>query len=109
MKFLSLAAVALLLAGAGAATAQTTDVPAMKCEPKPNLPGERMMEEPTVRRRFERDMKTYGDCVKAYVAERQAAAKSYQEAAKAQIDVANSAVVEYNAFVKQMNEAAGGK
>ena len=109
MKSPTLAAAALLLAGAGAAMAQTTDVPAMKCEPKPQLAGDRMMEDPSVRRRFERDMKTYGECVKAYVAERQAAAKSYQEAAKAQIDVGNSAVVEYNAFVKQMNEAAGGK
>ncbi len=107
MKSLTLAAAALLLAGA--ATAQTTDVPAMKCEPKPKLAGERMMEDPTVRRRFERDMKTYGECVKAYVAERQTAAKSAQEAAKAQADAGNSAVVEYNAFVKQMNEAAGGK
>lgn len=106
MKSLCLAAAALLIAGAAAAQTMT-DVPAMKCEPKPELPGERMMEEPTVRRRFERDMKAYGDCVKAYVAERQAAAKSYQEAAKAQIDAANSAIVEYNAFAKQTNGTAG--
>jgi hypothetical protein len=108
MKHASLAAAAFLLV-ATAASAQPMDIPAMKCEPKPTLPGERMMADPSLRKRFEREMKTYGDCVKAYVSERQTAAKSYQEAAKAQADAGNSAVVEYNAFVKQTNEAAGGK
>ncbi|HUP29934.1 MAG TPA: hypothetical protein VM122_07160 [Usitatibacter sp.] len=108
MKFPTLAAMALLLAGAGAASAQSTEIPAMKCE-KPTMPGQKMMEDPGIRRRIEREMKTYGDCVKAYVAERQAAAKAHQEAAQAQANAGNTAVVEYNAFVKQQNEAAGGK
>ena len=108
MKQLSLAAAALLLA-ATAVSAQPTDVPAMKCDAKPSVPGERMLAEPSIRRRFEREMKTYGYCVKAYVAERQAAAKSLQEAARANAEAGNNAVAEYNAFVKQSNEAAAGK
>ena len=109
MKLLPLAVAALALGATAATAQQPTDIPPMKCEPKPRLPGERMMEDPSIRRRFEREMKTYGDCVKAYVAERQAAAKSFQEAAKAQAEAGNSAVAEYNAFVKQTNEAAAGK
>ena len=113
MKHLSLVAAALLL-GATAAGAQqpaaapAADIPQMKCEPKPTVPGARMMEDPGIRRRVEREMKAYGDCVKAYVAERQAAAKSLQEAAKANADAGNIAVNEYNAFVKQMNDKASG-
>ena len=105
MKHITLLAASLAL-GATTAVAQPTDIPPLKCEPKPQLPGSKMMEEPSVRRRFERDMKAYGDCVKAYVAERHAAAKSHQEAAKANAEAGNVAVAEYNAFVKQTNEAA---
>jgi hypothetical protein len=112
MKHVSLAAAALLLAattaGAQQPAAGAADIPQMKCEPKPTVPGQRMMEDPGIRRRVEREMKTYGDCVKAYVAERQAAAKSLQEAAKANADAGNTAVNEYNAFVKQMNDKASG-
>jgi hypothetical protein len=114
MKFLPLAAAALLL-GAGAASAQTpapqpaADIPAMKCPEKPTLLGERMMSDPSIRRRFDREMKSWGDCVKAYVAERYAAAKSLQEAAKAQADAGNAATNDYNDTIKKMNEAAASK
>ena len=70
------------------------------------MPGQKMMEEPSIRRRFENDMKMYGTCMKAYVAERQNAAQSLQSQAKAQADAGNEAVKEYNAKVKEMNEAA---
>ena len=116
MKHVSLAAAALLLAATSAGAQQPAagaqppaDIPQMKCEPKPVLPGQRMMEDPGTRRRFEREMKTYGECVKAYVGERQAAAKSLNEAAQAHAAAGNAAVVDYNAFVKQQNDAAAGK
>ena len=114
MKHVSVLAAALLL-GATAAGAQQpatpapADIPQMKCDPKPQMPGQKMMEDPSIRRRFEREMKTWGECVKAYVTERQAAAKSLQESAKAHADAGNAAVVEYNAFVKQQNDLASGK
>ena len=107
MKQALLLAAALLAAAAGA-SAQPTDIPAIKCD-KPQMPGERMMADRTIRNRFERDMKAHGDCVKGYVAERQAAAKAHEEAMKAQAAAANTAIIDYNAFVKQMNDAAAGK
>jgi hypothetical protein len=99
---------AALLAGATAASAQPTDIPPMKCE-APQLPGARMMEDRGIRTRFERQIKAHGDCVKAYVAERQAAVKTHQDAMKAHSDAGNKAVEEYNALLKSMNEAAAGK
>ena len=99
---------AALLAAAGGASAQPTDIPPIKCD-KPQLPGSKMMEDRGIRNRFERDMKAHGDCVKGYVAERQAAAKVHEEAMKAQAAAANTAVIDYNAFVKQTNDAAAGK
>ena len=109
MKHVSLAVAAALIFGAASVAAQQpSDIPPMKCE-KPTVPGERMMEDSGIRRRVEREMKTYGECVKAYVAERQAAAKSLNAAAQANAEAGNSAVNEYNAFVKQSNERVGGK
>ena len=110
MKKLLLAAGALPLAAAFAAHAQQAapapaDVPKHTCS-APNLPGPKMMEDPSTRRRFENEMKMYGTCMKAYVAERQAAAQGFQAQARAQADAGNEAVKEYNAKVKEMNDLA---
>ena len=112
MKTLAFVAAGVLAyAAAVPAFAQqaAADVPPPKCGAVPTLPGERMMEDPTVRRRFDREMKTYGDCVKAYVAERQASAQSLQGQAKAHADAANAAVNEYNATLKKLNDMQAGK
>src|SRR3954451_3026092 len=115
MKIAAIAAAgALACALATPSFAQTAappagDIPQPKCGTPPALPGERMMEDNTIRRRFEREIKTYGDCVKAYVAERQAAANALQSQAKAQADAANVAINEYNALMKKINEQASGK
>lgn len=109
-----LALAAALAAFATSAVAQqpaaqpAAAVPPMTCKAA-DMPGERMMEDPAIRRRFERDMKTYGDCVKAYVAERQAAVTSLQQQVKAHSDAGNQAVADYNALMKKMNEAQGAK
>ncbi len=58
-------------ASAGAQQAAPAEIPKHSCS-APNMPGSKMMEEATVRRRFENDMKMYGTCMKAYVSERQA-------------------------------------
>jgi len=96
--------VVALSAGAQQAAAPA-EIPKHSCN-APTLPGSKMMEEATVRRRFENDMKMYGTCMKAYVAERQAAAMSLQNQARAQADAGNEAVKEYNAKVKEMNDLA---
>jgi hypothetical protein len=110
MKMLALAAAAtgvLAYAIATPSFAQpAAEVPPLKCGAAPNLPGERMMEDPTVRRRFDREMKTYGDCVKGYVAERQETIKGLQAQEKAHMEAANKAVNDYNALMKAMTDAA---
>jgi len=108
MKKLLLVAGALPLAAALSAAAQQAapaEVPKHTCS-APNMPGPKMMEDPGTRRRFDNEMKMYGTCMKAYVSERQSAAQSFQAQAKAQADAGNEAVKEYNAKVKEMNDAA---
>jgi hypothetical protein len=99
MKRTSLAG--LLLAGVSAAAlAQQppADIPKHKCEPKPVLPGPRMMEEPSVRKRFQRDVETYKNCMKSYADERAAAAR-------AQTEAGNAAITEYNETMKALQDA----
>ena len=99
MKRTSLAA--LLLAGASAAALAhqpATDIPKHRCEPKPVLPGSRMMEDASVRKRFQRDVETYKSCMKSYADDRAAAAK-------AQTDAGNAAITEYNDTMKALQDA----
>ena len=94
-----LSAAALLLAFAGGALANTpTDVPKHKCEPKPQMPGQRMMQEPNVQRNFQRDVDAYKACMKAYADERAAAAKAHT-------DAGNAAINEYNETMKALMDA----
>ena len=114
MKILAIAAAgALACALSTPSSAQTAapaaEIPQPKCGTPPPLPGDRMMEDNSIRRRFERETKTYGDCMKAYVAERQASIKALQEQAKAHEQAANAAVIEYNATMKKYNDQAAGK
>jgi hypothetical protein len=96
-------AAALLLAFAAGAQANTpTDVPKHKCEPKPELPGQRMMQEPTVRNNFKRDIDAYKNCMKAYADERAAVAKAHT-------DAGNAAITEYNETMKALNDAQSGR
>ena len=92
-----------------AAPASAPSIPAMTCGAPPELPGSRMMEDQSIRRRFEREIKGWGDCVKAYVAERQASMKSLTDQARAHADVANKTINEYNDTMKKINDMASGK
>lgn len=94
---------------APAAPAAGASVPPMTCGAVPPMPGDRMMEDVSIRRRFEREIKAWGDCVKAYVAERQASMKSLTDQARAHADVANKAINDYNDTMKKINEMAAGK
>ena len=98
-------ALALSAGAQQAAAPAPADIPKANCS-APNLPGSKMMEDASIRRRFENEMKMYGTCMRAYVAERQAAAQSLQAQAKAQADAGNEAVKEYNAKVKELNDLA---
>ena len=85
------------------AAAPAADIPPMKCE-TPNMPSDRMMAESNIRKRFEREVKEYGDCVKNWVADRQKVAVSLQESAKVNVEAGNKAVNDYNALMKKFNE-----
>jgi Skp family chaperone for outer membrane proteins len=104
MKYPVLAA-SLLLGAASAAFAQApapaaapVDVPKAKCEPKPTLPSARMMEEPNIRRRFQKELDDYKKCMVGFVDERKASMKAHEAAA-------NATVEEYNKVMKDLQEA----
>lgn len=111
-----------LMAAAGAAFAQTpapapapaapsaaaASVPPLKCE-APTLPGRSLLDDVSIRRKFDRDLKTYGDCMKAYVAERKTSADSLNAQAQANIEAGNKAVTEYNTLMQSFKEAQGQK
>jgi hypothetical protein len=56
------------------------------------------------RRAWTRQVNNYLNCLKAYVADQQAAAKPFQDAAKVHIDAANAAIEEYNSSAKAFRE-----
>lgn len=88
-----------------AAAAQTSDTPPAKkveiakhnCGMAPDFPGAAGMQAEMKRRGFERDLKTYKDCMIAYIEERKATAT-------ASMDAANAAINDYNAAMKRLNE-----
>ncbi len=88
-------AIALLVC-ASAPFAQNVEVPKPKCEPKPEFPGRLAMQVESRRRLFERELKTYKDCMTAYLEERKAAANANTTAA-------NAAIEEFNATMKKIN------
>jgi hypothetical protein len=90
-------AIAAALAFAVGAPLAGADVPKPKCEPKPEYPGRLAMQSDNRRRAFERDLKTYQECINAYLAERKAAMKAEE-------DAANTTITEYNALMKKIND-----
>jgi len=106
MKRIALAAA--LAACAGAAFAQqpaSSEVPAHGCGAKPEYPGRLVMSSEMRRRAFDRELRSYSDCMKAYV-------ESRKKAADANMAAGNAAIEEYNSVVKKIKEeeeAASGK
>jgi hypothetical protein len=100
MKRLTLTAV--LLAGAmAAANAQqpaAPEVPKHKCEPKPQLPMRALMNDNATRKKFQREIDEYKNCMKGYADERAAAARAHT-------DAGNAAIAEYNETMKVLQEA----
>jgi len=102
MNRFTLAAALLLGASSAVPAAEPMDIPKHKCEPKPVLPGPRMMQEPNVRKNFQRDVDAYKECMKAYADERATAAKAHT-------DAGNTAINEYNATMKALQEAQASR
>jgi hypothetical protein len=105
MKRIFLAAALLACASAPfAQTAEAPKVPAVevpkpKCGTQPQYPTSKVeLQGESRRRAFERDLKTYQECMMTFIEERKAIMKANQEAATA-------AVEEFNGFVKKVNEA----
>ena len=104
MKQQALAAAFCL--GATLAFAQAPEAPAQpagdaikhKCEPRPEYPGRLAMQTERQRTNFQKQIKTYETCIKAYVEERKAVILANQAAV-------NAAVEEYNGTVSAINKA----
>ena len=100
-RILTVAAFTLGAAVAPLGLAQSpapVDVPKHKCQPKPELPGAKLMEEASVRKRFQSDLDNYKKCMKEY-------SDARNSMAKAHIDAANEAINEYNATIKALQDA----
>lgn len=100
MKHIVLALAAMSLCAAAHANTPT-DVPKPKCEPKPKYPGRAMMGDKMVRRTFDSDMKNYRECMLGYVEQRKTSIKAHEEAA-------NNAINEFNATMKELQDAEKG-
>ena len=99
MNRLTLAA-ALLAGAIGPAQAQQSapEVPKHKCEPKPQMPMRALMSDNATRKKFQREVDEYKNCMKAYADERAAAAKAHTEAG-------NAAIGEYNETMKALQDS----
>ena len=89
------ASAAFAQAPAPAPAAPATEVIKPKCEPKPEYPGRLAMTVESKRKSFERDMKNYETCMKAFLEERKGAIKANETAA-------NAAIEEYNATMTKI-------
>ena len=99
MKRIILAAA--FLACAATPFAQAEDVSKPQCEPKPEYPGRLLMQSDTRAKIFNNELKKYADCMKKFIADRQAAAKENSDAANAAIEEYNNAVKKINAAVEE--------
>jgi hypothetical protein len=97
-SILAAAIVAGTCALANAQQPSPAEVPKHKCEPKPQMPGPRMMADDSVRKRFQREVDAYKACMKSYADERAAAARAHT-------DAGNAAISEYNDTMKALQEA----
>ena len=85
----SAVAVFLLSAAATAAWAQAPGVPEQKCEPKPTYPGLKNLKSDVEVKAFEGQIKSYKECIMAYITERKASVKAHEAASNAAADEHN--------------------
>ena len=76
-------------------------VPPHACE-KPEFPGKVSVDAKI--KRWINEFKAYTECLKAYIAERNAVIEANAKSAKAAVDEFNSSVTEFNATMKTLQE-----
>jgi hypothetical protein len=96
-----------LAAGASAALAQAPaapaaapaapEVPAAKCEPKPAYPGLKALQDERKRETFQKDLKSYQDCIRIYVGERKAAVDANNAAMRVAVEEHNAIMTKIRA------------
>jgi hypothetical protein len=92
---------ALFAFAAGAVRAQQAaapEVPKHKCDNKPQAPMRAMASDTAARKKFQREIEEYKNCMKAYSDERSAAAKAHN-------DAGNAAINEYNETMKALQDS----
>ena len=94
MKMIQTCAIAAAFV-AGQALAQPTDVPKHTCSPKPAYPGLKAMKSDVEVKAFEGAMKTYKECIVAYISARKTSLKLHQNAE-------NAAASEYNEVIAKI-------
>ena len=87
-----------IIAGAQAQQPAAPEVPKHKCDNKPQAPMRALMNDTAARKKFQREVEEYKNCMKAYSDERAAAARAHTQAGNAAID-------EYNETMKALQEA----
>jgi hypothetical protein len=91
----------LLAASVCALAAEPAPVPKPTCGQPPKVPGAQLRTDDFTMKRFKADVKTFQECLKAYVEEQQAIAKAHSDAASAAAEDYNKAVNDINAKLKE--------
>lgn len=94
---------ALAQAPAADAPKAAIEVPKANCEPKPEYPGRLGMQVQSRRTEFQKDMKNYEVCIKAYVETRKATIRANEVAVNAAVDEYNTLMTKIR---KEQEEAA---
>ena len=100
VRNLFLLAFAINALGANAqATSPTSDIPKSTCVKPDHYPGR--LASDNVKRNWTKEVNSWGDCMKKYVADLQAQITVQQTQTDGWIKTANAAIVEYNSVVKE--------
>src|SRR4029450_13778019 len=87
------------------AAASTANIPKHNCQKPGDVPSPNMASD-NQRRAWQRDYAAWGDCMKKFITEQQAAAEPYNKAANAAIDDYNNTVKLLNEQVEKLKDAA---
>ena len=87
------------------AAAGAANVPKPTCQKPGDVPNPNMASD-NQRRAWQRDYTAWGECMKKFITEQQAAAEPYNKAANAAIDDYNSTVKLLNDQVEKLKDAA---
>ena len=89
--------------------AQAPEVPKAKCEPKPVYPGSKAMQDAEKTEAFQKQLKDYQECIRAYIAERRAVIQANDTAMRAAADEHNTVISKVRADQDAAKAAQGGE